>query len=236
MDTDAPHLIDQCWNRIGVGGDRSCKALETATHCHNCAVYAAAGRSLLERDVPLEDLQEWTAVFAQPRTELKALQRSPQGSSAQDRPANTPFSALIFRLNHESFALPTSMLQEVTPPMPIHSIPHRRNDILLGLVNIRGKILLCASLNSLLGLDRSQPAHPERQKMLIVGHPESTWVFPVDEVQRISRFDSSELQPPPVVLSYATDTYTQGVIDWHNEKVNYLDAELLLHSLDRKLL
>jgi chemotaxis-related protein WspD len=235
MNIDAPHLIDQCWNRIGIGGDRSCEVLETATHCHNCAVYAAAGRSLLEREVPSEDLQEWTIAFAQPRTELQSSQRSLQDTS-QDRRADTSFSALIFRLDHENFALPMAMLQEVMLPIPIHSVPHCRTDILLGLVNIRGKILLCASLHPLLGLNRSQLAHPERQKMLIVGHSERTWVFPVDQVESICRFNSNELQPPPDVLSYATDTYTQGVIAWHNEKVNYLDAELLLHSLDRQLL
>jgi chemotaxis-related protein WspD len=235
MNTDNPHLIDQCWNRIGVGGDRSCEILATEAHCHNCAVYAAAGRSLLEREVFPEDLQQWTIAFAQPRTELQVSQRSLQDTS-QDKQINPSFSALIFRLNHENFALPMPMLQEVMPPVPIHSVPHCRTDILLGLVNIRGKILLCASLPSLLGLNRSQTANPERQKMLIVGHSERTWVFPVDQVERIYRFNSSELQSPPDVLSYATDTYTQGVIDWYNEKVNYLDAEFILHSLDRQLL
>jgi chemotaxis-related protein WspD len=219
---------DQCWTHIGVGGDRSCEELAAAIHCHNCKVYETAGRSLLERDVPIEYLKEWTAVFAQLPTESQSTQ---QGGGVAE-----PFSALIFRLSREYFALPMSMLQEVTPPMPIHSVPHSRSNALLGLVNVRGRILLCASLNLLLGLTRPAVTDDSaQQKMLVVGS-ERTWVFLVDEVERIQRFEGSELKAPPVVVSHASDTYTQGVMDWHDKKVNYLDAELLLHSLDRKLL
>jgi chemotaxis-related protein WspD len=230
---DALTHSDHCWTHIGVGGDRSCKELAAATHCHNCEVYETAGRSLLQRDVPIDYLKEWTAVFAQPQAEL---QSSFQKTMLQAGRTADSFSALIFRLSREYFALPMSMLQEVTPPMPIHSVPHRRSNALLGLVNIRGRILLCASLNALLGLTRpTAAADPARQKMLVVGS-ERTWVFLVDEVERMQRFEGSDLKEPPVVVSHASDTYTQGVMNWHDEKVNYLDAELLLHSLDRKLL
>jgi chemotaxis-related protein WspD len=224
---------DRCWTHIGVGGDRSCEELAAATHCHNCEVYETAGRSLLERDVPIDYLKEWTAVFAQPQTESRS---SLQKTKLQARQAADSFSALIFRLSHEYFALPMSMLQEVTLPMPIHSVPHSHSNALLGLVNIRGRILLCASLNLLLGLTRpATAADPARQKMLVVGS-ERTWGVLVDEVERIQRFEGSELKAPPIVVSHASNTYTQGVIDWHDKKVNYLDVELLLHSLDRKLL
>ena len=32
--------IDDCWNRIGVHGDKSCPLLDEHVHCRNCAVYA----------------------------------------------------------------------------------------------------------------------------------------------------------------------------------------------------
>jgi chemotaxis-related protein WspD len=219
-----------CWTRIGASGDRSCEELVAVTHCHNCEVYTISGRDLLEREVPPDYLEEWAAAFAQPQG-IPSVQQTAQPL----KQAAEPFSALIFRLSHEHFALPVSALQEITPPMPIHSLPHRRSPALLGLVNIRGRILLCASLNQLLGLNH-RSLDSALQKMLVVGHGDRTWVLLVDEVQRIYRFQGSELKAPPVVVSHASDTYTQGVIEWHDEKINYLDVELLLHSLDRKLL
>ncbi|MEM7650108.1 MAG: chemotaxis protein CheW, partial [Cyanobacteria bacterium P01_A01_bin.70] len=37
-------MSHDCWNQIGVRGDRTCPTLETVIHCHNCPVYSQAGR------------------------------------------------------------------------------------------------------------------------------------------------------------------------------------------------
>lgn len=202
-----------------------------------------AGRGLLEREVPLDYLNERTAALAQSQTELtQSLARQSSDAATQQTAfrigqAADTLSAIVFRLSNECFALAMPVLQEVTNPVPIHTIPHHRSGVVLGLVTIRGEILLCASLHNLLGLT-STPASIEStlQRMIVVGQRDRAWVFPIDEVQRICRFHPSQIKPTPVVVSHATETYTQGVIDWHNEKVNYLDAELLLHALERKLL
>ena len=41
--------IDDCWNRIGIHGDKSCPLLSEHIHCRNCAVYSAAATRLLDR-------------------------------------------------------------------------------------------------------------------------------------------------------------------------------------------
>ncbi len=41
--------IDDCWNRIGIHGDRSCPLLVDHIHCRNCSVYSAAATRLLDR-------------------------------------------------------------------------------------------------------------------------------------------------------------------------------------------
>jgi chemotaxis-related protein WspD len=60
----APH--DDCWNQIGVRGDRSCPELATVGHCHNCPVFAAAGRRFLDGPCPDGYLEEWTQRLAAP--------------------------------------------------------------------------------------------------------------------------------------------------------------------------
>ena len=42
--SDNAEAIDDCWNRIGVHGDKSCPLLSEHIHCRNCAVYSAAAR------------------------------------------------------------------------------------------------------------------------------------------------------------------------------------------------
>lgn len=230
------HGVNDCWNYIGVDGDRSCADLETVIHCHNCPMYSTEGRSLLERVAPFDYINEWTAVLAETQEEPSRAFDLAVGFRI-GRAVDT-VSVIVFRLSNELFALPVRVLQEVTDPCVIHTLPHRSNDLLLGLVNIRGEILLCASLSHLLGLESATnpPSSRVNLRMLVVGHKNSKWVFPVNEVHRIHRFHLNELKAAPVVVSKANETYTQAVIDWQNEKVNYLDAELLFDTLDRRIL
>ncbi len=41
--------VDDCWNRIGVRGDKTCERLAEHVHCRNCPVHAAAANRLLDR-------------------------------------------------------------------------------------------------------------------------------------------------------------------------------------------
>lgn len=236
MDTSqALYPVNDCWNHIGVEGDRSCVELEKVIHCRNCPVYATAGRSLLERQPDSDYLKEWTAILATPGAQQSESFAQEIGFKV-GRTGDT-FSAIIFSLSNELFALSVGVLEEITHPCVIHTLPHRSNDTLLGLVNIRGEILLCASLTNVLGLETANPpsSRMKEHRMLVVGHG-SKWVFPVDQVHRIHRFHTDELKTPPVVVAKANETYTAGVIDWHDKKVNYLDAELLFDTLARRIL
>ena len=63
-----------------------------------------------------------------------------------------PFGVLIFRLGVEWLAFRTQTIAEVTNPRPVHRVPHRSNEIFVGLVNLQGQVQLCVSLHGLLGV------------------------------------------------------------------------------------
>jgi Chemotaxis signal transduction protein len=109
-----------------------------------------------------------------------------EGTILRNAQDTDTLSIIIFRLGNERLALPVNILQEVTPPYAIHSVPHRSNSVFLGLINIRGETLLCISLRDLLGLepvaasaDFSNTINPQR--MIVAGKNENKWVFPVYE-------------------------------------------------------
>src|SRR5262245_7888847 len=126
---------DDCWNRIGVRGDRSCPELPKVVHCQNCPVFASAGRRFLDAPSPDGYLDEWTERLAAP----------------VDEAASDLQSVLTFRLGEEWLALPVQVLLEVTTPRPVHRVPHR-GGLLAGLVNNRGELHLCVRLAQLLGI------------------------------------------------------------------------------------
>lgn len=228
-------VLNDCWNKIGVMGDRSCGELKTVVHCHDCPVYAAVGDSLLERIPPHNYVDEWINVLAETPVDEETQSNETVIKTAE------AISVMIFRLGNEQLALSAKILQEVTHPCIIQPLPHRSNSLFLGLVNIRGETLLCASLQHLLNLElaeenSSTPKPVNAQRMLVAGNQDDKWVFPVDEVIGIYRFHRQELRDVPVVITKAAEAYTQGIINWQDTKVNYLDSELLFYTLNNKIL
>lgn len=222
-------MIDDCWNRIGVVGDRSCPELKTVILCRNCPTYAATGRSLLEDKPPPGYLDEWTHLRkSEFLTDIHSI--APIGT----------ISVSIFRLGEEFLALPAQLLKEVTQNSVIHRLPHRSNNIFLGLVSIRGEIQMCISLSALLGIEIAdvnlEKVSGVSQRMVVVEKEGSRWVFPVNEIYGIHRIRPDELGQVPTTISKVPDTYTKGVITWQSQRVSFLDDELLFYSLNKKVL
>jgi chemotaxis-related protein WspD len=215
-----------CWNEIGVFGDGTCPELAKAIHCRNCPVYAAGGRSLLEREPPADYLREWTQALAEAKD--------------QDQAEDT-LSVLIFRLGREWLALPTHVCQEVAEIRPIHTLPHRSGPVLLGLVNIRGQIRLCVSLRELLGLEPADDGgrttdHKNPRCLVVVARENDHWVIFVDELYGIQRFRLKAVRNAPVTAAKAMPRLMKGVIDWRDKGIGYLDDDLLFLALRKEVL
>jgi chemotaxis-related protein WspD len=211
-----PTTPADCWNHIGVSGDRSCPELARVVHCRNCAVFTAAGRRFLKGPPPAGYLEEWTARLAEP----------------EEKAAGELVSVLVFRLADEWLALPVQALVEVIPLRPIHRIPFR-GGLLAGLVNVRGELHLAVRLDQVLGIQRAsgeqEKAAPRR--LLVVRRQTEVWVFPVDEVDRVVRFPAVELVSVPPTLSRAATRFTRAVYRYDDRAVGLLDEQQLFETL-----
>jgi chemotaxis-related protein WspD len=214
--------IRACWNEIGVYGNATCKELQQVVHCRNCPIYSKAGVQLLDRPLPPEYRRAWSGHFAQARKLASPAKHS----------------ALLFRISSEWLALPTPAFQEVAERRPVHSLPHRRQGIALGLVNVRGELLICVSLGHLLGLARGPLRETPRttyDRLLVAKWDGHRFVFPADEVRGILRFHTAELHEPPATLAKSKLSYTKGILHWQDRTIGLLDADLLFSSLNRSL-
>lgn len=214
--------VVDCWNQIGVSGNQTCRELLRHIHCHNCPVFSAAAARFLDRPLSAEDRHAWTEHYAHEKR-LAA-------------PAKT--SALLFRLGSEWLALPTAAFQEIAERRVLHSLPHRRLGIVLGLVNVRGELLLCASLARLLGLEVGPPTKRLRavfDRLLVTDWNGQRFAFPVDEVHGVHRFHQADLREPPATVARAGLHCTTGVFPWRNLAVGFLDADTIFTALNRNL-
>ena len=221
--------IVDCWSRIGVYGDGSCVELPRHVHCRNCPVYSAAAIRLLDRNETVDGPDDALANA----TRLFALERADARRNNQ--------SAFLFRIGSEWLALPTDVLDEVAELRVIHSLPHRRSGVVLGLANVRGELLVCVSLAQLLGIDalvESSGARGQRavqRRLLVARRVGSRVAFPADDVHGIERFDDSEIGPVPATVAKASASYSKAMLSWREHAVGLLDEELLFHSLYRSL-
>ncbi|MBV4471913.1 chemotaxis protein CheW [Pseudomonas atacamensis] len=210
--------IDDCWNRIGIHGDKSCPLLEEHIHCRNCSVYSAAATRLLDRYSLQQDQRE--AVVSKVEIDVKTR------------------SLLMFRLGEEWLGLATRTLVEVAPLQAIHSLPHQRSRALLGVANVRGALVACLSLVELLDLDGSvAPVSGGRvmPRMLIIAAHGGPVVVPVDEVDGIHAIDERILDAASQSGAQASAKYTRGVLQYRDRSLRWLDEEQLLSAVTRSL-
>jgi len=219
--------INACWKSIGLWGDRSCPDLARHMHCRNCEVFCAAAASLLDRQPPAGYLEEWTVRTAKPQQAKLAGAKS----------------IIIFRLGEEWLALPTAAFLEVAALRTVHSLPHRKDGIVKGLVNVRGELLLCLSLERLLGLE----AAPKRTvpgeravygRLIVVERNGKRAVFPVSEVYGGHRYHPAQLKGAPATVALSANphaAYSIGLLPWKERHVGVLDEELLFYTLGRHL-
>ncbi|MFK8331640.1 chemotaxis protein CheW [Pseudomonas sp. BJa5] len=203
--------IDDCWNRIGVQGDKSCPLLVEHIHCRNCSVYAAAATRLLDRYSLSQGVHE------------QALAQEEGGGR----------SMLLFRLGEEWLALATRCLVEVAPLQPVHSLPHQRSRVLQGVANVRGALVPCLSMADLLGLEVAGNGAASARvmpRMLIIAATGGSVVVRVDEVDGIHGLDPQRLQQ-----ERAEARFTAAVLQWRGRSVRVLDEEQVLSAVNRSL-
>lgn len=210
--------IDDCWNRIGIHGDKSCPLLSEHIHCRNCAVYSAAATRLLDRYALQQE--DRGHVSGTVESEVKAR------------------SLLMFRLGEEWLGLATRTLVEVAPQQAIHSLPHQRSRALLGVANVRGALVACLSLVELLGLDSASSVATGARampRMLIIAAHGGPVVVPVDEVDGIHSIDEHILEAASRSGTQASAKYTRGVLQFKGRSLRWLDEEQLLSAVTRSL-
>lgn len=219
--------VDDCWNRIGTSGNRSCERLADCLRCLNCPVYAYHAAKLLERPLGAAELADATQ-----RISAFDATRAHGGD-------DTHQAALAFRVADEWLALPIGVLREIAGTRPIHSLPHRRHSAVRGVVNIRGTLRIAISIGALLGLDagkgREGGTDGRFTRLLVAAHQGEPVVFPVDEVEGVLRFGASEWVPVPATVGRASAGLSRGVLSWRGKSIGLLDDDRLFDAVTRSM-
>ncbi len=223
--------VGDCWNVIGVSGDRSCPELKTHIHCRNCPVFAGAARTFFDRRAPDGYLADWARWLAESSgSGLRGEGSEIEGDEFLSR--GDAVSVLIFRVGEEWLAFRTKTIAEVTLPRPVHRIPHRSSEVLTGIVSLQGQNQLCVSLHGLLGAT-SEAASSSRLVVLRDADRAETWAFVADEVLGVRRIPRSQWRNVPSTLSNPAVGFSQAVLSWDGRSIGLLDEQRVFSALGR---
>ncbi len=215
-------MNDFCWKKIGVNGDRSCPRLKEHGHCRDCAIFSQQGRTLLNREAPESYLDEWVSLLAQEREAVSRDLKTVQ----------------VFRLMSEWLALPAHCWAEIVAVRPVRPIPHRTNQVLLGIVSVRGEIHLCVSLSNLLGIEKDEGTEERHSscRFCVVRRDNLSWVFPADEVHGLISYSDKDVGAVPSTLGKSFQKFTRGLLNVAGKKIDLLDEIRVFDALSRSVI
>lgn len=184
---------------------------------------ASAVVRLLERAPGPDDVRLATEHVARRTADLEALTGS----------------IFIFRLGPEWLALVSSVIDEVVEPRAIHSLPHRRDGIVRGLVNVRGQLTLCVALEPLFQLEEGSHLGSGHgvlgRRLVVLAVKDQRVAFEADEVHGSHRYDPAGVGNVPATVAQSMSRFSMGVLAHGDHSVGLLDAELVRHAINRRL-
>jgi chemotaxis-related protein WspD len=178
---------------------------------------------LLDRDISSESLREWTSTLA----------------AGQPLPESGYRSILVFRIASEWLGVETACVEEVAEVGAIRRLPHRAGTLIEGIISLRGEILVCISLETLLGLPKSlepEDRKPAQPRLVVCKAPGGKAAFVAREVYGVERYLRRDLRSSPSTIDRAPNSYTTHVLTWKEDlTLGCLDTTRLFASIDKGL-
>lgn len=189
---------------------------------------ASAVAQLLGRAPDSQALRRATGEVAAKADDLRSLTRS----------------LFVFRLGGEWLGLPAAIVDEVLEPRAIHSLPHRREGLVRGLVNVRGQLTVCVALESLLQIDAARTdaqrspvnaASVLSRRLVVLSLHDQRLAFESDEVHGAHRYDPALVGEVPGTVALASAAFSTGVLAMETRSVGLLDDGLVVSAINRRL-
>ncbi|UFS69916.1 chemotaxis protein CheW [Geomonas sp. RF6] len=129
-----------------------------------------------------------------------------------------------FRLANEEYAVEVLRVREIIRMTAITHVPNTPHCI-EGIINLRGKVIPIVSLR---GRFNMMPAdHDQHTRIMVMDVAGTLMGFVVDGVSEVIRIASSDIQPPPNLVTSSVDSDVISGVIHHGDQL------LILLQLDR---
>jgi len=130
-----------------------------------------------------------------------------------------------FYINNHRFGIDILNVREVNKRLVMTTVPHAPSHI-LGVMNLRGRIVTVIDLADKLGLS---PVIPDKINRIIIVHSQGEYIgLLVARIGHVATVDIEKIEPPPVNIDSILGKYTQGVFKTESGLIGILDVEAVL--------
>ncbi len=129
-------------------------------------------------------------------------------------------------VDSEKYAVSIMDIHEIIKPPTLTIVPNS-SDIILGVINLRGKIITIVSLRSVFGMPRLPIS--KQTRVIVVNMGDEMIGILVDRVNQVTRY--SDIQAPPDHLQQAHKGLIAGIGQSNEGLVSILDLDLIFSEL-----
>lgn len=141
--------------------------------------------------------------------------------------AAKPGRYLTFGLNRQQYAVPIMAVREINQLCEITPVP-RTPTFILGVINLRGKIIPVADLRAKFGMSKAEFG---RQTCIVVIETDIGQVgMVVDEVNDVVELQASQIEPAPQLGPKAEMQFLMGIGKAHDRVLILIDIHTALSS------
>lgn len=135
---------------------------------------------------------------------------------------------VVFELAGESFGVPIAQVREINRMVGITAVPKAPRSV-LGVINLRGKVIPVLSLRERFGLERGLSTDTAR--IVVSDISGQTVGFVVDAVTEVLRLDEDAIEPPPQTATGLDAAFIRGIGKIGERLIIVLDLEKVFDVL-----
>jgi len=132
---------------------------------------------------------------------------------------------VCFKVGKEEYAVDILLVQEIFKLPEITKIP-KAADYVVGVIDLRGKVLPIVDLSLKLGL----PSEGHATRGIVVSIEGKQVGLAIDSVSHVVRISGAEIEPPPPVVRGILGKYIVGIAKIESSFVVILDLSTLFSS------
>ncbi|MDD4343154.1 MAG: chemotaxis protein CheW [Eubacteriales bacterium] len=132
---------------------------------------------------------------------------------------------VIFRLNNEDFGLEIMNVNEIIRMQELTAMPNT-SAYILGVTNIRGKVIPIISMKKILGMEES--ADDDRTRIIVASLGEKIYGFKVDSVSEIIKIEEDQIDRQEGIGEDKEKNYIFGIAKLEERLVKLIDLEKIL--------